>query len=355
MTVKGVSILHKNFYKNGDLLYALVHKRGFRVDRLIYNLRNFCSDKSVSPGAGPNLSIEENTCRRNSYHKELYDVMEKWYPEQKEVMLFHRDSVEVLMEHNKVNKILVNPANDSIVKALNIKTIQWLEEKVRPGDIIVLEKDLNILPIEYKVLLRMRDIFHFRLLEATPHLRVFELVNKDIAQKNDLSFPITFSKSMASFSYVPLFYKEEDILGASALFDKDKDTIWSVKKDIFNKIDTFWIWMDAGNLFWIDNIKIWRRVDFRKPDYVAKNAFKFLYNFNIELSEDNKHWFMVASKQGFDIDSQYYYELKMDHKKVRYIRLNFFVDNVDDLSISEIEVFGNKVVKKKFLKEQTKY
>src|SRR5690606_25539591 len=97
MAEKNMFIKHKNFYKNGDLLYSFFHDRGFSFKRFLYNVNHFCSNKSPSPGAGPNLAIEENTCRRNAYHQELYDAIKKWYPEKKEMLIFHRDAVEVLM------------------------------------------------------------------------------------------------------------------------------------------------------------------------------------------------------------------------------------------------------------------
>jgi hypothetical protein len=343
VAVKGVFVTHKNFYKNGDLLYSIFHDRGFKFDRFLYNLNNFCSNKNISPGAGPNLSIEENTCRRNTYHQELYDSIEKWYPDKKEILIFHRDSVELLMEHKKVNPILVNPINDSLVEDLKIKTVKWVEDKVYEGDIVIVEKYLNVLPIEYRVLRKMADRFRFILLEETPHLKIFKLAKKERNQKSELSFPIELKQSLASFSYLPELNGAEIILGAPALFDKDKETSWSVAQDIIRKVDTFWIWMDLGALYSLDNIKFWRKIDFRKPEYAEKNAFAFLNNFNVELSPDNKSWFIAVSKNNFEYKNKSYYESNLDYKKARYIRFNFFVSKAQDLSISEIEVFGKKV------------
>jgi hypothetical protein len=90
----------------------------------------------------------------------------------------------------------------------------------------------------------------------------------------------------------------------------------------------------------MDNIKIWRRIDYRKPEYAASEAFRFLSNFNISLSEDDKHWFLLSSKENFDIGNQYFYEAKASGKKARYLKVNILWNDERDFSISEIQAFG---------------
>ena len=104
-----------SLYKGGDILYAAVHNKMFSIERFFYNLTHFCSRKVVNIGAGSNLSFsEENTCKRNGYHKELRDAVEKWYSKEKNTLLFHRDFVEIMMETGKVHQFLSNSSTDSI-------------------------------------------------------------------------------------------------------------------------------------------------------------------------------------------------------------------------------------------------
>ena len=130
----------------------------------------------------------------------------------------------------------------------------------------------------------------------------------------------------------------------ASLFNNEKED-WYVfdGKDNLNRSEILRVWMDFGDLFLMKDIKIWRKIDFRKPDYFSEDLFPFLKNFNVELSEDNKNWFMVASEKGFEVGGRYFYDLKLKPRQARYVRLNVFSENLKYLLISEIEVFGEKV------------
>jgi hypothetical protein len=343
MALKSCFMVHRNYYKNGDLLYAIIHPRGLTVDQFIYNLTRFCSKKDISPGTGPSLAIEENTCRRNKYHQELYDAIEKWFPNTNKALLFHRDSVELLMEHHKFSPVFVNPANESFVDDLIQKTIDWIPEKIHVGDVVLVEKQFNFSPIEYEVLMHMDKQFDFALLEETAHLKIFKLFQKNSLGKTDLLLPLVVRDSQVTVRYVPTFGLTDHNMNAPVLFDYDKGTVWGVGADILRHVDTFWVWLDLGELASIERLKLWRKVDFRKPDYAPLEAFKFLSHFNIEISEDNKNWRMVTSEKGVKLENDYFYLAKIGNQKARYIRVNAFVDNPVNLSISEIEVFGKKL------------
>jgi hypothetical protein len=332
----------KDTYRNGDMLYAIVHEEKSPFNLFFYNLTHFCSDKKPSAGAGPDFAYEENTCTKNAYHAEFRDVIEKWYPKKKEVLLFHRDMIEVLMDYKKVHTLLVNPGNDSLVADLNTRTMAEVKDKIHEGDIIVVEKNLDVLPIELKVLLEISKFYSFKFLEETPHLNVFELINKTSNPQSDLSLPLTVRGYGTSFDDAFKQANPDARFLVPALFDHDKETTLFFEQSLLRNLDVLWIAMDFGKLFWIDDIKIWRRIDFRKPDYAKTEAFGFLHHFNIALSEDNKQWFIVASEQGFDIESQYFYEAKFNPFKARYVRLSIFSEDLKYFSISQIEVFGKK-------------
>ena len=175
---------------------------------------------------------------------------------------------------------------------------------------------------------------------------MFKLVNKNATQQNDLLLPLEVKGYATSFDAAFGAMKADTKQLGPALFDHDKETTLFFEKSLLQKVDVFWIAMDFGELFWIDDVKIWRRIDFRKPTYAQSEAFGFLHHFTIALSEDNVHWFLVAAEQGFNIGSRYFYEAKFNPRKARYVRLNMFSDDKEYFSMSQIEVFGQKVSEK---------
>jgi hypothetical protein len=158
----------------------------------------------------------------------------------------------------------------------------------------------------------------------------------------DLIFSLPYKKIKASVDYHAVFDGKEPKVGVSALHDKDKETAWFIKNDAILKKDVFSVWIDLGELFFINDIKLWRKIDFRKPGYAGSENFKFLSNFNIEISEDNNRWVIESSENNFIIGNKYYYESKFNDKKARYIRVNIFSEDLKEFSISEIEVFGRR-------------
>jgi len=338
--IKQLLVVQKNYYRNGDFLYTLFHCRGATPQKFWYNLTHFCTDKPNSPGAGPHLSVEENTCQRNAYHQELSDTVQRWSTT-KNVLLFHRDVVEVLMEHHKINPLEVNPVNDGLVRSLSQRILSRIPEKVYAGDIVIVEKNLNILPLDYRILKEMNHHFNFIVQEETPHLRVYRLAQKQANQASDLIFPIDIMKDNELFTTSVSEINKQ--FGVSVLFDKDKDSIWFVDNQALNKKNVYSIMINLGDLYAVNDIKIWRRIDFRKPDYSDTVGFRFLENFNVELSVDRRQWAMVASEQHFGIENQYYFEAKMKPQKARYVRINMYSDTLQYFAMSEIEVFGEKV------------
>jgi hypothetical protein len=333
----------KDVYRNGDILYSFVYE-GFSVfDRFVYNITHFCSKKESSIGSGSMFAIEENTCKRNNYHDEIYRTIEKWYPDERTVLLFHRDLIEILMEHKKVHKFFSNTVNDEFLKNFDLKIANSLKDKVHEGEIVVVEKNLDILPIEYTVLFEISKLFNFKMMDETQHLRVFKLVKKELVKKSELLFPLKLVGYNASVNMYNDLNIRSPQAEASVLFDKNKWTSWFVARNILDKTDVFSIVMDFGGLFLMDNVKIWRKIDFRKPNDFGSEAFGFLHNFSLSISEDNVHWSMISSQTNFDIGDTYFYEEKFSPHKARYVRLNIFSDDFRYFSISEIEVFGQKL------------
>lgn len=338
-----LSVEYKDFFKQGDLLYESFQHRGLSLDRFLYNLTHFCSKKEKSPGVGNVIAIEENTCVRNSHHEALKEAVNKWYPKEKEIWLFHRDLTEILIETHKVHKVLVSPVNDSVVRSLYEKVLSDALKKAKFGDVIIVEKDFNLFPIELAILKNISKVFNFKLLEETPQLKVFQLFNKDSSKKTDIQFPVEIDKITASINYYSPYEGPEPKTGIRALKDKDKETTWIVREDALTQSNIFWIILDLGQEFAIENVKIWRKIDFRIPEYFNKQSYGFIENFNIQLSVDKKNWFLSKSNHDFLIHNQNYVEFKLENQKARYIKLTVFKNNEKEFGISDIDVFGYKV------------
>ena len=327
---------------SGNILTQFLYDGNFFDEKFFYNLTHFCTDKIIQDRTDI-LAITENSCTRNSYHQEMYNLIKKWFSNQDEILLFHRDLTEALVEHKKIHKLMVSPLNDYLSYDIRKSVLSKVDSSVSVGDILVVEKDLNLFPIENAILKKINSLFNCVLLEETEHFKVFKLEKKEKNKKSDLLFPIQPVGAVSSLVYRSQYNIEEVKGGLGALFDNDKETSWfATKGNIFNK-NTFWVKIDLGQEYYIDNIKLWRTIDFRVPELFSQVRNIFPKNFNIKLSTDQKKWTIEASEKQYRLLGNNYYDAKFNHQKARYIMIDVFVDKADAFYISEVEIFGEQV------------
>ncbi len=328
---------------SGNMLTQFLYDGKFFHENFFYNLRNFCT-KKVLEDRSDVLAITENTCKRNAYHQEMYDLIDKWFKNEDEILLFHRDSTEALVEHKKIHKLLVSPLNDYLSYDIRNHVMGKVEKAVHLDDIVIVDKDLNFFPIEISILKKIDTLFNFLKLEETPHFYVFRLSNKDSGTESDLVFPIEPKGAESSLIYRSQHKTDEITMGVGALFDYDKETSWfATAKNTFST-SNFWVKIDLGKEYRINNIKIWRTIDFRVPDYVSKRHNLFPLNFNIKLSDDGKKWSLEKHESHYRLNQDSYYNAKMEGKKARYIMINVLLQKNQSFFISEVEVFGKEVM-----------
>jgi hypothetical protein len=329
---------------NGNILTQFLYDGNIFHENFFYNLNHFCTNKSPENRSDV-LAITENSCKRNGYHQEMYDVIDKWFKNEDEILLFHRDLTEALVEHHKIHRLMVSPLNDYLSYDIRSHVMSKVSSYVHLGDIVVVDKDLNLFPIEISILKKMDTMFSFSLLEETPHFMVFKLTNKQEKKESDIKFPIEPKGAISSLVYNNEYNIEEVKGGVGALFDHDKETSWFATKHNTFVTNVFWIKINLGGEFTIDNIKVWRAIDFRVPEYFSKRHNFFPENFNIKFSEDGKLWTLGKSEYNYSSTTENYYNAVFIGKKARYIMIDVLLEKNTSFYISEVEIFGKKVAK----------
>jgi hypothetical protein len=328
---------------SGNILTQFLYDGNFFHENFFYNLNNFCT-KKVLEDRHDILAITENTCKRNSYHQEMYDLIEKWFKNEDEILLFHRDSTEALVEHKKIHRLLVSPLNDYLSYDIRSHVMGKVGKSVHLNDIVIVDKDLNFFPIEISILKKIDTLFNFLKLEETPHFSVFKLTKKDPGKESDLVFPIEPKGAVSSVVYRGNYKMDEVTGGVGALFDYDKETSWFATANNTFSTSNFWVKINLGKEYFINNIKMWRNIDFRVPEYVSKRHNIFPVNFNIKLSEDGEKWSLEKYESNYSLNQNSYYNAIMGGKKAQYIMINVLLQKNQSFFISEVEVFGKEVV-----------
>lgn len=322
---------------SGSLLNSFFSDNKALKENFLYNVSNFCTKKNIDASNRDFISVTENSCERYSFHDEMHHMIEKWYPDKREVLLFHRSLVEVLMEHHKIHKFLVNPSSDGLVPDFRENILRKVKRSVHVGDVIIVDKNMNVTSFEYDILHALSNIFDFKKVDVSEHLMVFVLNNK-------------LGNGEFIFSEIPVFSESSMVYNGDAAFftkkmlDQDKGTVWVNAQYVRFEHDVFWILFDFGKIYSVDELRLWRRIDFRIPGFYTDVNLGFIKKFNIQFSQDGKKWTLVASENNYRLNGRDFYSLtRFKDNKMRYVRINVVPDSNADEYISQIEVFGKPI------------
>src|SRR6476620_11259255 len=95
----------------------------------------------------------------------MYDLIDKWFKNEDEILLFHRDLTEALVEHKKIHRLMVSPLNDYLSYDIRAHVMGKVDKSVHLGDIVVVDKDINLFPIEVSILKKIDTLFNFSKIE----------------------------------------------------------------------------------------------------------------------------------------------------------------------------------------------
>jgi hypothetical protein len=306
---------------NDNLISNFIHNNFSIKNKFIYNLLNFCPEISSDPLLGPAANKEETSLGRYNpcpayIHPEIKSLITKWYPNENQILLFHKHLVQTLIENKKSHKFLLNPINDDMFPEFTNLTLRKLRSEIKVGDILIVDKELNIYEIDLISLEMIADNFNLKLIDETKNFKVFVTKEKD---------------GSASEFNPPIYFINHVILKNKKPTEEIKNTFKSINDDLSR------IQLDLKTSIQIDFIRIWKRLPDRNPSFLEKKI-NFIKTFNIEASSDGIKWDLIASEKNFQLKGKHYKEVKFPTNQYRYIRINFLDDN-ESVYISRIDVF----------------
>lgn len=311
---------------NDSVIYHIVHFNKKVFKDFWYNFNNFCNKPGYSKNHSAMLfSVFQNACQKYDFHQEIKEIIDKYYRNKEEMIIFSVSAIEILFENHKYHSIMVNPMNDMTVDATENKIIQDKIDAVKYGDIVVVDKDIGLDNFESEVLTRLGDKFEFNKIDETPHLWVFKLANK----KNDS--PPWFLGKKHFIAYLG----KNGLVDYSQTMDMEKLRLPSY----FYYDQVLTIEMDFEKPFLVTGLKLWHLIgnrDVIKYRFFSNNALK---NFTILVSEDKKNWKIVLSEENYFMNDKKNYYKDITPITAKYLRLNALIDS-PVIAVSKLEVFG---------------
>jgi hypothetical protein len=322
-----IYVMPSNSGVNDSLIYHLVHFKKEVFENFWYNVSHFCNKMNYKKEDSDRQFIQafQYACRKYDSRQEMSELIEKYYKNRQDAMIFSVSSVEILFEHNKYHSIFVNPMNDVSVDATQKDIIMQKLNDIKFGDIVIVEKDIGLDLFQTDVLRLLWKKFGFDKIEETPNVWVFKLTNEKaggvpwfLGQRHSLSY---LGRNGVVDYRQPLNMKNLD-RRSYAYYDH-----------------AVTIELDFNAAFFVTGIRFWHlsgSKDVLKHRFFSNNEIK---NFNVLVSTDRKKWDMVVSEANYFMNDKKYYYKDITPIKTKYLRLNFLVDN-SSVVIPDLEVFG---------------
>ncbi len=318
-----------NLGVNDALIYHLIHFKKENFENFLYNMHHFCNKVNYKRKNSQSLSfVFQDACRKYDFRQEIKALVDKYFKEKKDFLIFSISFPEVLFDNNKYHPILVNPLSDLLVHETQVLKLEKNIVAIQDKEIVVVDKDLGLDNFQQGVLRKIAKRFDFKKIDETPHLWVFELIKKTGDQ----------SSSFLSNSNYSMY------LGANGVVNRSQAiSIEDIKVPMYfyhDKVLT--LELNFEYPFLIDGIKIWHLLnnrDLLKYRFFSNNSIK---TFNVLVSLDGENWTMLASESNYFMNDKKYYYQHVPLIKAKYVRLNALIDS-PFIAVSLLEVFGKEV------------
>lgn len=322
-----VYVAPSNTGVNDALIYHLIHFKKEVFKNFWYNINHFCNIQHYSKDRNDRIFVEpfQYACKKYGFHQDMNRVIEKYYKNKKEALIFSVSVVEVLFEHNKYHPIFINPMNDISVDATQRDIVLQKIGLIKEGDVVVVDKNIGLDLFQKNVLALLWRKFGFDKIEETPNLWVFKLSGK-------LNHESPWFLSKRNFtSYIG---RNAQVDYRQHLNVKNTDV-----RSYFYRGDVMTIELDFDTPFLMTAVKFWHL--FNSKDIIKNRFFSDdeIKNFNILVSRDRKKWDMLVSENNYFINDKKYYYKDITPITTKYVRLNVLMDN-PKIIIPDLEIFG---------------
>ncbi len=320
-------VLPSNTGTSDALIYHIIHFKKETFVNFWHNVNHFCNRSNYKKQRSSRALFYAlpNACKKYDFHEEIKSIIEKYYKEKDDMLIFSVSALEILFEHDKYHPIFINPMNDISVDETQSGMIEKKLKWIKNGDMLVIDKDLGLDAFQKGLVRKLWKNFGFELIEETANLLVFKLNN----------LPNQKSPEFLSLGHFNSYLGENGLVD----YEVPLNVMHINMKHYFYSGNVLSIEVDYERICLLKAIKIWNLINTKD---ILSNRFFFnnqIKNFNILISEDKKNWQVVVSEKNHFMKNKKYYYKSFLPIKARYLRLNIFVDDPNAL-FPMIEVFG---------------
>jgi hypothetical protein len=301
-----------NTGSNDALVYHLIHFKKEVFENYWYNLNHFCNKKNYRQDNSDRIFFTSmpTACQKYNFHDDVQHVINKYYKNTTEVMLFSASMVEILFENNKYNPLMNNPSTDASIDLIQKILLKKNFSAVKEGKIIIVDKSIDLEPFQSYLLRLLWKKFGFEKIDETPNIWVFKIVKKENQDApwflRNNQFSTAFGKNGVLFRK-PFFYPDLNM------------------RDLYGEAVT--IEMDFHQPFLMTGLRLWNLLNALDSIYYRKIVNNAVRNFNVLVSLDGKKWNMVVSEENYFMDDKKYYYRTVPPQMVKKVRLNAMVDS----------------------------